>query len=113
MLQAARIAINRTVAGVHYPVDSAAGQLLGQSLAEFFIARCVGGNFNHWTFNGVNFPNNDDFFGNELFDLTNCQRRAPPNKNYASMANTPAVVVAPSNILGWLWNKAVDEWFIP
>jgi hypothetical protein len=36
---AARIAINRTVAGVHYPVDSAAGAVLGITLGDFLVAR--------------------------------------------------------------------------
>ena len=40
MRQAARIAINRTVAGMHYPVDSMAGQALGLAIGEYFIARC-------------------------------------------------------------------------
>jgi hypothetical protein len=38
--QAHRIAFNRIVAGVHFPVDLAAGMLLGQSLARFAHA-CV------------------------------------------------------------------------
>src|SRR4030095_6798907 len=40
MRQAARIAINRTVAGMHYPVDSMAGQALGLAVGEYFIQRC-------------------------------------------------------------------------
>jgi hypothetical protein len=36
---AARIAINRTIAGVHYPVDSAAGAVLGITLGEYLVAR--------------------------------------------------------------------------
>jgi hypothetical protein len=35
--QAERIAVNRTVAGVHFPIDSYAGQLLAKSLANYFL----------------------------------------------------------------------------
>jgi hypothetical protein len=35
---AARIAINRTVAGVHFPVDSASGAALGIALGEWIAA---------------------------------------------------------------------------
>jgi hypothetical protein len=38
---AARTSINRTVAGVHFPIDSTAGRRLGQSLAEYLIARMI------------------------------------------------------------------------
>ncbi len=34
---AARIATNRTVAGVHYPTDSMAGAVLGMTMAEALI----------------------------------------------------------------------------
>jgi membrane-associated phospholipid phosphatase len=40
---AARIADNRTVAGVHYPVDSAHGALLGFGVTLAFISHCLGG----------------------------------------------------------------------
>ncbi|MTH63813.1 phosphatase PAP2 family protein [Paracoccus shanxieyensis] len=36
---AARIAVNRTVAGVHFPVDSAAGAVLGITLARWLASR--------------------------------------------------------------------------
>lgn len=40
---AARIADNRTVAGVHFPVDSAHGALLGLTATLGFVAHCAGG----------------------------------------------------------------------
>lgn len=40
---AARIADNRTIAGVHYPVDSAHGALLGLAVTLAFVGHCLGG----------------------------------------------------------------------
>ena len=62
MRQAARVAINRTVAGVHFPVDSAAGQVLGLTLGSYFVQRATtGGSHQGWCFDGTQFGNNSDF----------------------------------------------------
>jgi hypothetical protein len=37
--QARRISVNRVVAGVHFPIDAPAGQMLGTTLGEYFL--CV------------------------------------------------------------------------
>jgi hypothetical protein len=37
-----RVAENRTVAGVHYPMDNEAGRALGRSVAEYLVHRCTG-----------------------------------------------------------------------
>jgi hypothetical protein len=41
MRQAYRVAVNRTVAGVHFPIDSIAGHVLGTALGEYFVTRCT------------------------------------------------------------------------
>ena len=113
MSQAARIAINRTVAGVHFPVDSLAGQLLGLGIAEYFVARCqpslaAGGaisNVDHWMLD-CDHPQIDDFSGAEIFNV------AVPGRIQTAYAVRAAAVanVEGSDILNWLWNAALGEW---
>ena len=68
----------------------------------------LGGQYNPWTFDGLNYPNQQDFFGSELFDLANCVRWSSANPGpaspYASMSN-PAVNRASLEPAG----VAVDE----
>ena len=60
--QASRIAINRTIAGVHFPVDSAAGQVLGLSLAQYFTNLCTTGTtYDYWEFDGTAYPADFDW----------------------------------------------------
>jgi hypothetical protein len=111
MRQAARVAINRTVAGVHFPVDSAAGQLLGLTLGDYFIRRCGigGGNFNAWRFDGERFtmpPPNNDFDWRLLYDAVNDARLSAQFTD--QIAGAPAPQTSP--LLQWLWGKAVAEW---
>jgi hypothetical protein len=40
-----RVAENREVAGLHFPIDTLAGRLLGEVLADYFLACSTGGKF--------------------------------------------------------------------
>ncbi|MGH8758523.1 MAG: phosphatase PAP2 family protein [Burkholderiales bacterium] len=104
--QAARIAVNRTVAGLHCPVDSAAGRLLGTSLGEFLVARCLGNNKLHERgFDGRKFH---DAQGNVVdFDL-----RVSMDDNHSGYYEYLSKIgtVAASPLLAFMWSKAAKEW---
>jgi hypothetical protein len=95
---AARVAINRTVAGLHFPADSQAGQMLGQSLAEYFVAICKKDNAKpSWQARAIDLNKYDssvDFLPNKLSagDLTSF--------NASSNQLTP---------IQWLWDAASAE----
>jgi membrane-associated phospholipid phosphatase len=102
---AARIATNRVVAGVHFPVDSACGRLLGTALAEFFVARATGGRVHQRGFDGRLFegPNGEalDFSLHPSMDQTR-------GNAYTRSSSTTSVGHAP--LLAWLWEEALKEW---
>jgi membrane-associated phospholipid phosphatase len=117
--QAARIAINRTVAGVHYPIDSMAGELLGLGVADYILARfgaaVATGQVDAWQLDAsltATVPNGTGFTGNELLDFAAGARKPPTT--YASPVNLGAGAVtcpvAASPNLNWLWNAARAEW---
>ena len=97
---AARISINRTVAGLHYPVDSAAGQVLGNALGAFLVARSTGGKLQHHSFDGRSFTGADgapkDF---RLHDNTG-----------STDANGGELTMPKAPLLEWLWEEAKKEW---
>jgi hypothetical protein len=130
MRQAYRVAVNRTVAGVHFPIDSIAGHVLGTSLGEYFVARCkrkLGGNgmITSRYFKGKDINANDPH-GNPDFDyheplsdadvaayIANTQgMTAAQVQAYFSFIGWDSVQTAVdgSDILSWLWNQAVSEW---
>jgi hypothetical protein len=87
-------------------VDSAAGRLLGESLAGYFLHRCQEStSYKERSFDGSKFHD-----GGNALDF-----------NYhASLTNTPATLFntegaphtlgKPSDILKTLWKLAKDEW---
>jgi hypothetical protein len=112
--QAARIAINRQIAGVHYPVDSAAGQLLGLVLGEYFVARCTGGEYQHRRFKGPAYDTaanrGHDFDWRELANEADAK---PPAAAPFFADVDKATTVKKSPILEWLWKRAHREWVYP
>lgn len=95
--QAARIAINRTVAGVHFPIDSFSGQALGLALADLLRARAESSaRFRHRWLDAADLLD-EDFLGFP-------QHRADP------VPKAPARRAPASGPLAWLWGKAREEW---
>jgi membrane-associated phospholipid phosphatase len=118
MRLAARVAINRTVAGVHFPVDSAAGCVLGLTLGTYLTLRCTGsGQYTAWKFDGTTYPqpsagnpppNDGDFHWRELFQITpSAQQKSTA---YATPIGTGGLSADKSPVLEVLWNKALSEW---
>jgi PAP2 superfamily len=107
--QATRIATNRVIAGVHFPVDSMAGRMLGVALGEYFVGRCTGGGlkFKKRKFNpGVidTKPTIDfnPFHADQKLDFS-----PSAGKLYSEETG---VAIPPSDLLRYVWDAARDEW---
>ena len=96
MRLAARIATNRTIAGVHYPSDSMAGAILGLGIGEMVVNWLSGdADTPIRQFNGTGFL--DDFSLETL-------------EGILPSAGMVSFVDAPSPVLSNLWQVAKDEW---
>jgi len=117
MRQASRIAVNRTVAGLHYPVDSAAGALLGLTLAEFFIGLCTNNReYFATSFDGPHYPTNGqhsgictDFNWEEFYDADKQKFRISGAAGGYAKLNRAHAFGEKSDVLKWLWKKAKAE----
>lgn len=107
---AARIADNREVAGLHYPIDTQAGRLLGTVLSDYLVARCTGTGCRSANFNGADLHVVPDKVGQALAGLDNkplSDHDIPPG---AVQAGPP---IERSAALAWVWNRARQEWGAP
>ncbi len=110
-----RIANNRTIAGVHYPVDSRAGAHLGLTLGRYFVDRMkassAGAGIGNWVSRSfdpggffANPPTGDDpgpdFTNDRIWDLI-WQNTGGVN---------PLPVSGDDGVLGELWKLAREEW---
>ena len=102
--QAARISTNRVVAGVHFPVDSMAGRMLGVALGEYFVGRCTG---SKTTMNrkfiaaGIDAAPTTDFN-----PFSNSQKLA----GSAFYSESAGANIAQSNLMKHVWEAARYEW---
>jgi membrane-associated phospholipid phosphatase len=102
---AARIATNRVVAGVHFPVDSAVGRLLGTALAEFLVARATGTRVHERGFDGRLFEG----AGGAPLDFSLHQSMDHAH-GHAYTRSPGTVAVGSSPLLNWIWEEARKEW---
>jgi hypothetical protein len=104
--QAARIAINRTVAGLHFPVDSAAGRLLGEALAGYFVYRCQAQpSYRDRSFDGTLFKDGSNALDFDYHAALQTTASTPFNAEGAARTLTTQ-----SDILKTLWDLAKAEW---
>jgi hypothetical protein len=118
MRQASRIAVNRTVAGLHFPVDSAAGALLGLTLAEYLIGLCTDETkYFVSRFDGTKYPTkgkqrgiSTDFNWEEFYDADSQHFRISGDASSYAKIERPHPFGEKPVALQWLWTKAKTEW---
>jgi hypothetical protein len=99
--QAHRVAVNRTVAGLHYPMDSRAGAMLGSQVGRIILglAGAPGGVRRMPTFDPATVADRDFLLVDAKAILMSDQSGA-------------AVPVAPDPLFGWMWDKTVAEFAV-
>jgi len=96
--QAGSIADNRVHAGLHFPMDSISGRVLGETLAAYVHARCQPRSWQAMIFDG-----NDDEMGDADLDPTK------PLDDLPGCAAGIAGTARQSGILSEMWGRARSE----
>ncbi|MGJ5175264.1 phosphatase PAP2 family protein [Bradyrhizobium oligotrophicum] len=94
---AERIAVNRTVAGVHYPIDTWAGAILGRAVGQIVLAKCHGREVDGYSYRAVG---TKDFFLKEFVKAENDE---------FGVAGIGKFELGASPLFSFLWRKASDE----
>ncbi|MFN4062149.1 MAG: phosphatase PAP2 family protein [Paracoccus hibiscisoli] len=103
---AARVATNRTVAGLHYPSDSAAGAVLGLTLGGLLVARATGGDAGVVHFDAQEWGT-DAPGGTRDFHLPALCRAW---QGGTCLTRAGMLPVRRATLLGALWDAAEREW---
>jgi hypothetical protein len=102
--QAKQIADNRVYAGLHYPIDSGAGQMLGETLAEYVIARSTASK--KWRSRSFLVPTPRSL---DDYDFDPLQETMDKDTDWLKLGN-PVRAAPESTVLEHLWDAACKEW---
>ena len=102
--QAARITTNRVIAGVHFPVDSIAGRMLGTALGEYFVGRCLGSTASTGRTFDAGYANNHALTD---FNPFSPDQGLGAGKFYHASTQGP---ISKSTVMEHLWGEARKEW---
>jgi len=104
-----RIAENRVISGVHFPVDMIAGRLLGDAIASYVLARC--GATKKWTGGKFEPKGADEARGMaDSFDPTDARDPASVSFYGAGCDKLGTHDGRYSDVLGEMWKAACAEW---
>lgn len=100
--QANRIALNRVVAGVHFDIDTIAGRMLGECLAEYFLWRCSA--LKQFAPRSLG-----DVTGSERFEYEKPMDGMKSSLSYITVEKMGRAVLPPNGNLDKLWDAARAE----
>ena len=111
----ARITTNRVIAGVHFPVDSMAGRMLGVALGEYFVGRCNGNQTNQTFMNRTFLAGGINGYPTTDFNPFNTGPSTPtiPSQNLGLgplYYESAGANITQSNLMYYLWGVAQAEW---
>lgn len=102
-----RVAANREVAGLHYPMDSAAGRLLGETLGAYVASAALG---RDTAMKGARF---DGLLIDRTPALGDALAKQSGDEALTNQPCTTAPSAAtfgePDEVVAWLWKAASDE----
>ncbi|WP_248313406.1 phosphatase PAP2 family protein [Bosea sp. F3-2] len=109
--QAERIAVNRTVAGMHFPIDSWAGAALGEAVGQIVLALCGAKSVKVTprTYVAQNIDFSVSAFRPDLWPGVPADHADPKITGLSRDVDGRGVPVRRSSLFDWLWRKSLDE----